>query len=52
LYGYGLGFNILPEGNGVGEKSFKGSIHGFQSYPLVVAPPIVDKLLVDNLLKE
>jgi hypothetical protein len=45
LYGYGLGFNILPVGSGVGEKSFKGGIHGFQSYPLVVAPPIVDNLL-------
>ncbi|MFT5503704.1 MAG: hypothetical protein ACI845_000033 [Gammaproteobacteria bacterium] len=47
LYGYGLGFNILPVGKAAGEKSFRGGIHGFQSYPLVVAPQIVN-----NLLKE
>ena len=45
LYGMGLGLNILPEGEARGEQSFNGGIHGFQSYPLVVAPRIIDRLM-------
>ncbi|MEM7562819.1 MAG: hypothetical protein AAF353_07185 [Pseudomonadota bacterium] len=45
LFGMGLGFNILPEGRDRGEPSFYGGIHGFQSYPLTIAPPIIDHLV-------
>lgn len=43
LYGMGLGLNILPDGV-PGEASFNGGIHGFQSYPLAIAPGIIDCL--------
>ena len=44
-YGMGLGFNILPERRPAGEPSFNGGVHGFQSYPLSIAPPIIGDLL-------
>ena len=44
-YGMGLGFNILPERRPAGEPSFNGGVHGFQSYPLSIAPPIIGYLL-------
>ena len=44
-FGMGLGFNILPEREPPGEPGFNGGIHGFQSYPLAVAPPIIDRLI-------
>jgi hypothetical protein len=43
LYGMGLGLNILPE-DAQGEPGFRGGIHGFQSYPLAIAPRIIDCL--------
>jgi hypothetical protein len=43
LFGMGLGLNILPE-DARGEPSFHGGIHGFQSYPLAIAPRIIDCL--------
>jgi hypothetical protein len=43
LFGMGLGLNILP-GDAQGEPSFHGGIHGFQSYPLAIAPKIIDCL--------
>lgn len=46
-YGMGLGFNILPDREPRGEPSFNGGIHGFQSYPLAVAPPIIDRLIAN-----
>ena len=49
LYGLGLGMNIPLPANAGGEKSFRGSINGFQSYPLVVAPLIIDQLLANNV---
>ncbi len=45
LFGMGLGLNILPAGEPRGEQSFNGGIHGFQSYPLAIAPRIIDKIL-------
>ena len=47
LFGMGLGLNILPEGEPRGEQSFSGGIHGFQSYPLAIAPGIIDRLLAN-----
>ena len=44
VYGMGLGLNILPDGGGIGEKSFNGGLHGFQSYPLTIAPRLIDKI--------
>jgi len=44
LYGMGLGLNILPDGPPRGEASFHGGIHGLQSYPLAIAPRLIDKL--------
>ena len=46
-YGMGLGFNILPDREPRGEPSFSGGIHGFQSYPLAVAPPIIDRMIAN-----
>ena len=46
LFGLGLGLNILPDGNPHGEASFNGGIHGFQSYPLSIAPGVIERLLV------
>ena len=43
LYGMGLGLNILPD-DVPGEASFHGGIHGFQSYPLAIAPKLIDYL--------
>jgi hypothetical protein len=43
LFGMGLGLNILPD-DAAGEPSFHGGIHGFQSYPLAIAPRIIDCL--------
>ena len=45
LFGMGLGLNILPPGAPRGEPSFYGGIHGFQSYPLSIAPRIINRLL-------
>ena len=45
LYGYGLGLNILPEGEARGEKSFSGSPNGLLTYPLAIAPEIINQLL-------
>lgn len=44
LFGMGLGFDILPAGAGYGEASFSGGLHGFQSYPLTIAPRLIDKI--------
>ncbi len=44
-FGMGLGFNILPANRPAGERSFTGGLHGFQSYPLAVAPPIIEQVL-------
>jgi hypothetical protein len=43
----GLGLNILPPGAPRGEPSFDGGIHGFQSYPLSIAPRIINRLLAE-----
>ena len=43
LYGMGLGLNILPD-DALGEPSFRGGLHGFQSYPLAIAPRIIASL--------
>lgn len=51
LFGMGLGLNILPAGDARGEQSFNGGIHGFQSYPLAVAPRIIDKILANMPLE-
>ncbi len=51
LYGMGLGLNILPGDAPRGEPSFGGGIHGFQSYPLAVAPRVIDRI-VENLQRE
>jgi len=52
LYGMGLGLNILPA-DAQGEPSFHGGIHGFQSYPLTIAPRLIDcltaQMAVENL---
>lgn len=48
LYGLGLGINIPLQGDARGEKSFRGSINGFLSYPLVLAPLIIDQLLANS----
>ena len=45
LFGMGLGLNILPQGSPRGEASFNGGIHGFQSYPLSIAPGLIDRLV-------
>lgn len=47
LFGMGLGLNILPPGAPRGEPSFTGGIHGFQSYPLSIAPRIINRLLAE-----
>ena len=46
LYGLGLGLNILPDGDSRGEASFDGGLHGFQSYPLAIAPRVIDSIKV------
>ena len=46
LFGMGLGLNILPDGNPRGEASFSGGIHGFQSYPLSIAPGLIERLVL------
>jgi hypothetical protein len=51
LFGMGLGINILPDGDPRGEPSFNGGIHGFQSYPLAVAPRIVDRIKANMTLE-
>ena len=43
LYGMGLGLNILPP-IAFAEASFDGGVHGFQSYPLSIAPGLIDSL--------
>ena len=45
LFGYGLGFNIVPEGRAGGEDSFTGGIHGFQSYQQFLSPIVIEKIL-------
>jgi hypothetical protein len=47
LFGMGLGLNILPPGAPRGEPSFAGGVHGFQSYPLSIAPRIINRMLAD-----
>jgi len=44
LFACGLGMHNLPE-NFHGEKSFNGSINGLQSYPLIIAPGIIQQLI-------
>jgi hypothetical protein len=51
LFGMGLGLNILPD-DAPGEPSFKGGIHGFQSYPLAIAPRIIDCLTAQIAVEE
>ena len=48
----GLGFNILPPGAGYGEASFNGGLHGFQSYPLTIAPRLIEKITRNLRLEE
>ena len=43
LFGMGLGLNILPDDVPC-EPSFRGGLHGFQSYPIAIAPRIIDCL--------
>jgi len=45
LFACGLGMRIKPESKFGGEKSFNGSVDGLQSYPLVIAPQIIDQIL-------
>ena len=45
LFGCGLGMRIKPDSKFGGEKSFNGSVDGLQSYPLVIAPQIIDQIL-------
>jgi hypothetical protein len=45
LYGMGLGLDILPPGPARGEASFGGGVHGFQSYPLAIAPRIIARII-------
>jgi hypothetical protein len=45
LFGMGLGLDILPDDAAHGEPGFHGGIHGFQSYPLAIAPRIIDGLI-------
>ncbi len=44
LFACGLGMHNLPD-NFHGEKSFNGSINGLQSYPLIIAPGIIQQLV-------
>jgi len=48
LFGMGLGFNILPDGEPRGEPSFNGGIHGFQSYPLSIARLVIVGLMAGS----
>ena len=52
LFGMGLGFDILPAGAGYGEPGFHGGLHGFQSYPLTIAPRLIDKIMLNPRLEE
>jgi hypothetical protein len=47
LFGFGLGIQIIPEGDYRGEKSFNGSSDGVLPYPNAVAPVIIDQLIHD-----
>ena len=47
LFGFGLGIQIIPEGDYRGEKSFTGSSDGVLPYPNAVAPVIIDQLIQD-----
>ena len=38
-------FEESVERRPAGEPSFSGGVHGFQSYPLAIAPPIIRQLL-------
>lgn len=44
LFACGLGMQILPD-DFHGEKSFDGSINGLQSYPLAIAPGIIEQII-------
>ena len=44
LFACGLGMHVTPEPDFRGEKSFDGSINGLQSYPLAIAPRIIQQL--------
>ncbi len=44
-FGMGLGFNVVPDRSPAGEPGFRGGVHGFQSYPLAIAPPIIERML-------
>lgn len=44
LFACGLGMHNLPD-DFHGEKSFNGSINGLQSYPLAIAPGIIQQLV-------
>jgi len=50
LFACGLGMHILPENEFHGEKSFNGSLNGLQSYPLAIAPGIIQQII--NLKQE
>jgi len=45
LFACGLGMYVTPEEKYAGEKSFTGSINGLQSYPLAIAPRIIQQLV-------
>jgi hypothetical protein len=47
LFGFGLGIQIIPEGDYRGENSFNGSSDGVLPYPNAVAPVIIDRLIQD-----
>ena len=47
LFGFGLGIQIIPEGDYRGENSFNGSSDGVLPYPNAVAPVIIDQLIQD-----
>ena len=47
LFGFGLGIQIIPEGDYRGENSFNGSCDGVLPYPNAVAPVIIDQLIQD-----
>jgi hypothetical protein len=51
LFGMGLGLNILPA-DVPGEPSFNGGLHGFQSYPIAIAPRIIDCLTAQMAVGE
>jgi hypothetical protein len=47
----GIGLSILRD-NVPGEPGIKGGFHGFQSYPLAIAPRIIDCLTARIAVEE